>query len=300
MLVAVLKNVSQEIDQYFREKPLGTSIRNRIIRGEKKFKELLNMDKRWILWESFTNIHLIIRLEREHMKTRSFLGILSLFLLLFPAMAGAAMITAHTVTDTVMGSDMVGLKVTAQYYGGSTSSVAEFVVFDPLGSGNSSAGIASNSDFSLMVTNDTYGNPWYLKNYSTNAMLSLTLEGNHSTLFPGFVFDLIDGVDITPGSSFGKHELSTSYTGLVTFIESEQVKYQNHPLSDYNDLWSRVTFEFGDGTDSNTGLQGGDGYSFSLDTDSVTVVPIPGTVLLLGSGLLCLIGIRRNPFAWRA
>jgi hypothetical protein len=208
------------------------------------------------------------------------------------------------VSDVVTGGDMGGLMVTAVYGDGTVVDEIWYPTADRTGQ----AGSPTSPYFVLSQSDDTYDSAWALVNFY-GPMRSLTLKGNHDSFYPGIVFDLIDYPDdpysplfteSTPGSERGKREYSSIYPppASVAYETNDKVKYQGE---DTYDLWSEFKFIFGTDGVSSSYLQvtTTDPFVFYLDTDTVTVVPIPGAYLLMGSGLLCLIAIRRKPLIWR-
>ncbi|MBW2016862.1 MAG: PEP-CTERM sorting domain-containing protein [Deltaproteobacteria bacterium] len=216
------------------------------------------------------------------MKKKMFILTASLFFLLFfTASPGfAAFFNIDEVIDhQITGGEMDGLRVTVGFSDGSEASV----LWSATGS---DSGNAIGTGFILSQSGDTYGKPWSLFNFSTSPNLNiqyLTLEGLYEGGSSNIVFDIIDLANNTPGSYYGR--LEASGAGVST---TEKVYYQG---TFYDDLYAKVTFDFCEDV-----LSPGETFSFLLDTDKVKMAPVPepGTLLLMGSGLLSLAGIRRS------
>ncbi|MBW2130816.1 MAG: hypothetical protein JRH13_15830, partial [Deltaproteobacteria bacterium] len=160
------------------------------------------------------------------------------FLLFFTASPGfAAFFNIDEVIDhQITGGDMDGLRVTVGFSDDSEAS-AFWSADTGSGGGISKSGSArSNSLFELSQSGDTYGNSWNLCNYSTSNITFLTLEGLYEGGSSNIVFDVIDGVEHTLGSEYGK--LDASGAGVST---TEKVYYQG---TFYDDLYAKVTFDF--------------------------------------------------------
>jgi hypothetical protein len=124
-------------------------------------------------------------------------------------------------------------------------------------------------------------------------VLSLAFDGTTGQT----VFDRTFGGSFgTPNSVSGR-----DFAGFSTFSGSIAAQYANMVAIGANapvgDLFANVFLSFGDGSFANA-LTSGRQYHFSLDTDNTTsalaAVPEPGSMLLLGSGLIALaVGLRR-------
>ena len=161
------------------------------------------------------------------------------------------------------------------------------------------SGKAKNDDFVLSQGGNTYFNGlntlsnWKMENKSGMYMTSFILEGFYHEIegqgFANIVFDVLKDEKYTPGSELGYvDENPSSFSNPVTPIFStiDGVTYRGTITKD---LYASVMISF-----SGDGLAPDEDYRFYLDTDKVSAVPIPGAYLLLGSGLLCLIGIKRR------
>lgn len=219
-----------------------------------------------------------------------------LFLFLSPSGAAASYIVS-SVTATVDGGDMEGLRATVLFDDGS-SSTADWLPDSP----TSTSGAAENTVFSLSITGNTYYTPWLLENYAgspnTSNIVSMTLEGLYNFPYPRIVFDIVAAPQQTVGSQLGGYNMDLPYSSredglpdavMERFSYSDAVYVQGEPPPPEQDLFATATVTF-----SGDGLAPGGTFFFLLDTDRVEAVPIPGAFLLLGSGLLCLIGIRRR------
>jgi hypothetical protein len=152
----------------------------------------------------------------------------------------------------------------------------------------------STPEFALSVTGDTFeANNWLLdvSNAGGWRLLSLAFDGSSAQT----VFDRTFGGGVgTPNSASGR-----DFAGFSTFSGSIGALYAgavgigtNAPVGD---LFASVLLSFGDGSFANA-LTSGRQYHFSLDTDNATsaLVPEPGSMLLLGTGLIGIaIALRR-------
>lgn len=216
-----------------------------------------------------------------------------LFLFSSPSGVAASYIVA-SITATVDGGDMDGLRATV-FFADGTSSTADWLADSPI----STSGAAENALFSLSVTGNTYYTPWVLANFAGSPIRSLTLEGLYDFPSPGIVFDVIASPKLTEGSALGGYDMDLPYSSnedglpdpvVDTFSYSDEVYLQGEPPPDPQDLFATATITFRD----DGRLAPGGAFFFLLDTDKVEAVPIPGAYLLFGSGLLCLICIRRR------
>jgi hypothetical protein len=149
--------------------------------------------------------------------------------------------------------------------------------------------------FALSVTGDTFEqNNWLLDftNVGDWHLLSLNFDGATGQT----VFDRTFGGSVgTPNSASGR-----DFGGFLSFGGTINALYSNIVAVGGNapvgDLFANVLLSFGDGTFAN-GLTGGRSYRFSLDTDNAAspLVPEPGPMLLLGTGLIVLATRRRAP-----
>jgi PEP-CTERM motif len=195
-----------------------------------------------------------------------------------------------TITN---GNNMDGLKVSAVVSNG-TSSMTLNGLWGDLADPDSGGVSFSTPDFSISVEGDTFeSNIWALD--TTNAgswrLLSLDFDGSDAKT----VFDRTFGGSFgTPGSVSGK-----DFAGFSTFSGSIGALYRNavgvNGNAPIGDIFASILISFGDGSFANA-LTSGRQYHFSMDTDNTTsaLAPEPGSMFLLGTGLLVIaIALRR-------
>ena len=177
---------------------------------------------------------------------------------------------------TTYGDNMVGMSVTANFAG----APSETVFWQATGAG---AGAANGTGWSLALSGDSFTSNWTLTNSTRAAMTSLLIDP-----FPGeTVFDTLSNIDFpsmdTPNSENGAAQFNDPLTGTYTNL----VGIIGDANSPYGDLYRYLEVTFGPNY-----LPSGGSVTFLADTDNIGIVPIPGSLLLLGSGLLSLAGFR--------
>lgn len=233
------------------------------------------------------------------MKHKLIFLLAGLLLFLFsPSGFAAPYFDVYNVDDSVNGGEMGGLKVTAIFEGYDLPFVAYWEQdTEPIPLSSGAAKI--ENFFKLSQGGDTFLKKWTMINNSDTYLKSFTLEGFYQEyegeLFANIVFDIRNDSYCTEGSLLGLVNLNpvdendnplNDVTATPTPLDV--VTYRGTPTTD---LYASVMISF-----SGNGLAPGDDntFKFFLDTDKVSAVPIPGAYLLLGSGLLCLIGIKRK------
>ena len=199
-----------------------------------------------------------------------------------------------TITN---GNNMDGMRITAVLSNGSSVTTLTQLWTD---SATPDTGGVSfiTPQFALSVTGDSFeANNWLLDttNIGSWHLLSLTFDGSTGQT----VFDRAFGGSVgTPNSASGR-----DFGGFLSFGGSISALYTNivaiSGSAPVGDIFANVLLTFGDGTFAN-GLSGGRQYRFSLDTDTAasTLAPEPGSMVLLGTGLIALaIGLRRARLA---
>lgn len=176
------------------------------------------------------------------------------------------------------GSMMGGMKITA-YFSDNSSQTETWAT---TGTG---AGGASGTGWSLGESGDTFGGNWTLSNTGTLGITRLLIDAGPGNTVLDTTFG---GATGTPGSELGMdfavvsggdpYAITATYSNLVALTGFAPV----------GDLYRDLDIAF------DVGLTGS--LVFNADTDNIKFagdiapVPIPGALLLLGTGLLSLAG----------
>ena len=176
------------------------------------------------------------------------------------------------------GDDMAGMLVRVDFVvGGPVNAVWAAT---GLGAG-AAGGPFGSGNWSLSLSGDSFSNPWLLVNTTGVSIKSIWIDA-----FPGnTVFDIKSDSTYTPNSALGKANF-TEPPQYATFKSA--VAIAGDPNSPYGDLYRYLKIDFDP-------LLSCDGRTqWYADTDTIAPVPLPGGILLLSSGLLSLLRLRRR------
>jgi hypothetical protein len=218
----------------------------------------------------------------------------------------------------VLGDEMAGMLITATFIRSDGSLVSITEAWDPdFDSAADHGGVVfsgGSNDIDLEVEGDTFDNGVWDLDFTFAGTGVRLLELSFDGLSGNTVFDRCwagtsqstncnndDGIEGTPGSNVGKtfadfNELNSNQF-TATYLNAVGVG-GNAPVGD---IFANFILRFGNGTYGQALPEGGgddSGYNFSLDTDIVRqnppAVPEPGSMLLLGSGLVGLVARMRR------
>ncbi|TCV86727.1 VPLPA-CTERM sorting domain-containing protein [Sulfurirhabdus autotrophica] len=188
--------------------------------------------------------------------------------------ANAAIVdqVAGLTTFVTTGADMTGMTVHAYFENG----IDQLQAWSSYG--GTSGGVAGTS-WGLSVTGDTYVNEWSFTNTTGSKLTKLELDGtNGSTVFDTDFGGLVG----TSNSSFGGDFWSV--TSGYTYSYANAVGIGG--AAPVGDIYHKLNVNFASGIAGN--------WTFAQDTDTVSAVPVPAAVWLLGSGLLGMAGFARK------
>jgi hypothetical protein len=194
----------------------------------------------------------------------------------FASVDGAAI--AFTGTDSTFSFPNTG-----QY---------DFVINNEKG-GSSAGGLHGNIDGVFKIGAITIAGPYETANVTGPGTFSID-DGAGKTLTGDLVWPAMDAITYTPDISSGF--LNTGGTANITNIQYTGLNADLLTLRNNQPATSIVTFQFINPGQSLTDLATGGALestsiSGSLSVKGDTPVPIPPTVLLMGSGLVGLIGL---------
>ena len=209
------------------------------------------------------------------------------------------------VAIEVTGANMIGMEVTAMFQDGSS----ETKDWEMIGAPGDLAGGVIGIDWFLTQAGDTFSGDlsgdvdladptsfnWRLSNSTGQNLTKLNVNG-----VPGnIVFDIINDLKVTEDSGFG--------TPFVPFGGDDPNIPPSYlqPVDGSPDLFGELQVDF------TNGLGTGNSINFAIDTDLVEFldednggsggnppttqnpIPEPGTLLLLGTGLIGLFSLKR-------
>jgi len=182
----------------------------------------------------------------------------------------ATTITGVTTFQT-NGSDMAGMRITANFLGGSSETV-DWVSLGGL------AGRAQGNGWSLQQSGDTFDQPWTLRNSSAQSIVSLGINA----IPGGTVFDILRNEIGTPDSSVGLAFSPISGFAPESFNYSDIVNVQGNPP--VGDLFGMLTLNWNNQSPFTANSQV---LIYQADTDSIAggtggIVEVPEPTSVFG------------------
>jgi len=241
-------------------------------------------------------------------RTMQIMAILALIVALGAAPTGATTVTVNSnagTTQTVpwiyslaTGDDHVGMAISGFFVDPLTGNTfQETIYWQNTGTASDGFGSASDGGWGVTLAGDSWSNPWVLSSNKVLNGVSLYLDYVvFDALAGNAVFDrTFGGLVGTPGSALGKDfafisDNSPIWSGDILVTYFDQVALTgNNPVGD---IYARMKVDFVSPTGGDDPFFGG-AMQYYADTD---VVPIPGAIVLMGSGLLGLValGFRRR------
>lgn len=222
-------------------------------------------------------------------------------------LVGSNVAEAMTINYDTKPADMAGMQVTATYIDDTGNTQSEILVWGSLG-GDAWGVINDNSEWSLTIEEQTstWTNMWIL--ISNINLTKISIDGlNGNTVFDtfsysygsngsylGYAFSInaneieVEDGQLTSGTEINPWSISVAFEGILI-----NASYSN-PVTigggSNQDLYSTLELNFKD-LQGNEIFYNNDLYDelfFYADTDTINPVPEPGTLLLLGAGLLGL------------
>lgn len=203
--------------------------------------------------------------------------------------AGTINQVSAPVVDKMQVQQLTGVTLTA-YWGNSGPTTLAFQQ-----SGSNWGFFGTGLDlFTGSGTSDTFFSTWTLNN-KTNGLTRLVFDAAGTNTAFDMAYGFLGLAEGTPGSNIGNN-LDAYRCSLVFCFDrwNTQVTYRNAvaviPNGPVGDLYTQMDVQFGRAISSDLRVDA----LMTFDTDLVTPVPEPASLLLVGSGLIGLVTAARR------
>lgn len=201
--------------------------------------------------------------------------------------------TVSSIFSLATGDDHVNMAITGYFVDTLTNNTkVETIYWKNTGNPNDFFGSASDGGWGVSLSGDSWNSPWILSNQKVVSGVSWYLDYVvFDALAGNAVFDrTFNNAEGTPGSALGNDftfisENSAIWSGDILVTYFDQVALTSaQPLGD---VYARMKVDFVSPSGGDDPFFGG-AMQYEADTD---IVPVPASVVLMGTGLLGLVGL---------